>query len=775
MKKILSVLLALMVLFVFSVKAQTVLVPFGSTWSYLDDGSNQGGSWRDSSFTETASWKTGIGKFGYGIDDAVTIINYGPSAKTKYTTTYFRKAVTLSDASSQSAYSANIKMDDGAVVYVNGVEVLRYNMPTGTIAYNTLASLSSSGNGTKIVNFSINSSAFVVGRNVIAVEIHQQKTNTSDMAFDMQLTSPTNDVTAPTVVSINRQAPTASTVTTPGSVVFRSTFSEDVTGVSSEDFSFTVSGSAAGTITGVTAVGSSKTQYDVAANISGVGTLRLNLKSSGTGIKDLAGNSISSGYTSGQTYTLEALSTGAGFKTVTNLTPMSISTNTADKPQSKIWTYAGKHWTVLPTADGVFLWRLDGTTWTKMLLVNSGTLARADCKVVGNVVHVLLYRGNNTSYLVSLEYVPTANNYKMWSTRTARVALTLGPDAETATLERDNNGRMWVAYDTPSQVLVRWSDSPYSTWSEPIVLEANIADDDLCSIIALPTQGKIGVLWSNQKTDLFGFKTHTTGADPNDWSADEAPASQSALNAGTGFSDDHMNVKIGSDGTLYCAVKTSYESPGYTKLALLIRRPNGIWDDVHEVTEFEGTRPMVMLNEEANKLRVVYTSQESGGDLLYRESAINNISFSPTIPLLKGMYNYVSSTKDNYTGETVIIATDVSTTAWKAVGFLVTDPSSTTTVTSSSLAEQSQKQFKAFPNPFNGSATVHFTLPTSGDYSLALYNSKGVQVTDMQKGHAEGGVTSSVEMKGGNLPAGLYILRLQTEAGTQTLKLLHNR
>ena len=36
---------------------------------------------------------------------------------------------------------------------------------------------------------------------------------------------------------------------------------------------------------------------------------------------------------------------------------------------------------------------------------------------------------------------------------------------------------------------------------------------------------------------------------------------------------------------LYAAVKTSYDTPGYPKIALLIRRPAGTWDDLYSVDE----------------------------------------------------------------------------------------------------------------------------------------------------------------------------------------------
>jgi hypothetical protein len=109
------------------------------------------------------------------------------------------------------------------------------------------------------------------------------------------------DSISPTVSSINRQSPAQAT-TNSTSVTYRVTFSEGVNGVDTSDFALTASG-ASGTISSIS--GSGKT-YDVTVNsVSGNGTLRLDLNSSGTGITDLLGNAISGGYTSGQTYTID--------------------------------------------------------------------------------------------------------------------------------------------------------------------------------------------------------------------------------------------------------------------------------------------------------------------------------------------------------------------------------------------------------------------------------------------------------------------------------------
>jgi hypothetical protein len=111
------------------------------------------------------------------------------------------------------------------------------------------------------------------------------------------------DGVAPTVTSINRQTPSTAT-TTASTLVYRVTFSESVTGVDISDFTLTTtSGTATGTIASVSA--SSGTVIDVTVNsVAPSGTLRLDLKASGTGITDVPGNPISGGFTSGQTYTI---------------------------------------------------------------------------------------------------------------------------------------------------------------------------------------------------------------------------------------------------------------------------------------------------------------------------------------------------------------------------------------------------------------------------------------------------------------------------------------
>lgn len=115
------------------------LIDANASWRYLDNGSNQDKAWREIAFDDSR-WKVGSAEFGYGAGDETTVVNYGPNSSSKYVTTYFRHAFQLLSPQSYSQLTLQLRRDDGAVVYLNGKEVTRSNMPNGTIAHTTFAS-----------------------------------------------------------------------------------------------------------------------------------------------------------------------------------------------------------------------------------------------------------------------------------------------------------------------------------------------------------------------------------------------------------------------------------------------------------------------------------------------------------------------------------------------------------------------------------------------------------------------------------------------------------
>lgn len=167
--------------------ATVTLVSTGAAWRFRDDGMDQGTAWRGLNFND-GSWSQGRAAFGYGIGGETTLISFGPNTNNKYPTTYFRRAVYIPDPSLVQSITARMLRDDGAVVYLNGLEVWRNNLPAGTINHSTLATTEVSGPAqTQFISTAISPAALIAGTNVIAVELHQSATNTPDARFDLEL------------------------------------------------------------------------------------------------------------------------------------------------------------------------------------------------------------------------------------------------------------------------------------------------------------------------------------------------------------------------------------------------------------------------------------------------------------------------------------------------------------------------------------------------------------------------------------------------------------
>nr|NLU60580.1 hypothetical protein [Pseudomonas sp. BIGb0427] len=99
------------------------------------------------------------------------------------------------------------------------------------------------------------------------------------------------DTAAPQVADIVRVDVSPSNS---GSLRYTVSFDESVSGVDLADFSLAFSASASGRISSVTQL-DGRTYSVLVDNLSGVGTLRLDLNPTGTGITDAAGNATLQG------------------------------------------------------------------------------------------------------------------------------------------------------------------------------------------------------------------------------------------------------------------------------------------------------------------------------------------------------------------------------------------------------------------------------------------------------------------------------------------------
>lgn len=159
-----------------------VVVPLGSEWAYLDNGTDPGPDWINENFDDSA-WKYGRAELGYGDDDEATEID---NNEANYPTYYFRHEFEPDDLHDDTEATLRLRRDDGAIVYLNGVEVMRSNMPEGPINHSDFA-LGVVGDEDEYVTMSITPSLLIDDDNILAVEIHQANATSSDTSFDLEL------------------------------------------------------------------------------------------------------------------------------------------------------------------------------------------------------------------------------------------------------------------------------------------------------------------------------------------------------------------------------------------------------------------------------------------------------------------------------------------------------------------------------------------------------------------------------------------------------------
>jgi hypothetical protein len=163
------------------------LIAQGDEWRYFDKGSIPATDWAGEGY-EDGGWATGKAQLGYGDGDEQTIVSYGGDPANKYITTYFRKTITVSDTVGLESLSGRVLFDDGVVVYLNGEEVFRNNLPAGPVNYNTLA-LDFIQSENIFYAFSIPRGKLKPGKNVISAEVHQNSASSSDISFDLSLST----------------------------------------------------------------------------------------------------------------------------------------------------------------------------------------------------------------------------------------------------------------------------------------------------------------------------------------------------------------------------------------------------------------------------------------------------------------------------------------------------------------------------------------------------------------------------------------------------------
>jgi hypothetical protein len=177
----------------YSAGEESTLIGWGASWAYWDEGTSPAADWFAEEYDD-AAWPSGEAMLGYDTSDGdaefATVVEYGVDVDNKHVTTYFRHVFSVSAVSRITSLILRLQRDDGAVVYLNGQEVARSNMPSGEVSNTTLASSAMYGDEeTAIKKFWVDPALLTDGTNVLAAEVHQSGVDSSDLRFDLQLTA----------------------------------------------------------------------------------------------------------------------------------------------------------------------------------------------------------------------------------------------------------------------------------------------------------------------------------------------------------------------------------------------------------------------------------------------------------------------------------------------------------------------------------------------------------------------------------------------------------
>lgn len=200
------------------------LLAAGSFWRYWDQGTAPASSWIRTNFDDT-TWNVGPAILGYGGDRETTVVDFGTNSSRKHITTWFRKAFVVDNPTRLSEVRLGLLRDDGAAVYLNGRELFRENLPSGTLTAQTVAS--STVSGTDEVTYferTVDLARLVPGTNVFAVEVHQSSASSSDIAFDLRLTAEVVQSVEPGIRLVRPAA--GETFPTPGRLVLSAAVGE---------------------------------------------------------------------------------------------------------------------------------------------------------------------------------------------------------------------------------------------------------------------------------------------------------------------------------------------------------------------------------------------------------------------------------------------------------------------------------------------------------------------------------------------------------------------
>lgn len=151
-------------------------------------------NWNSATFNAN-SWSNGTASIGFGDDDDATLLT------APITSIYSRTTFNCTEPNAIVDAILDIDYDDGFVAYINGVEIARAGLTGNPPLWNEFstdheATLYQGGTISSFeIDINVLQSALIIGTNVLAIEIHNTNTNSSDITCKPYLSFGFNQVT----------------------------------------------------------------------------------------------------------------------------------------------------------------------------------------------------------------------------------------------------------------------------------------------------------------------------------------------------------------------------------------------------------------------------------------------------------------------------------------------------------------------------------------------------------------------------------------------------
>lgn len=333
------------------------------------------------------------------------------------------------------------------------------------------------------------------------------------------------------------------------------------------------------------------------------------------------------------------IAAAAGDVGVRDFSYSGVSAPTGQKPESKLW-YTADGWFGLLWNATRKQWRIYRFDWAADTWSDTTTVVDARAKAQGDAlwdtanqklyVSMHVKEGTSTSNMSAYLYRFSYDTGAYTLDAGFPVTLTSG-SIEALVIDVDTTGRVWGTWTAANgslrKVLVTHATTAANTsfvtpYTPAVTGSLNLDPDDISTLVAY--DGRIGVMWSNQRDDNVYFASHVDGASDAEWLLNPALS-------GPKWADDHLNIKsLSADpaGRVFAVVKTSLNDvlPSNSHeplILLLVLDGTGTWkrSTVSRIVDGDFTRPIVAVSPDSRQVFVYASGPCCSGGVIYGKTA----------------------------------------------------------------------------------------------------------------------------------------------------------